>query len=133
MDRKSLPAPDLSRIEDESHYLAPATPLEGKLAEIWRKVLNLPKVGMRDNIFDIGGDSILIVRISLEAKQSGLSLPPKLVYQNQTILELARAMEQQVKVAGLREEDLRQKVSAMSPDQVRALLAQKKKLAGRDA
>jgi acyl carrier protein len=63
VDRRALPTPEQSRPELETKFVAPRTPFEESVAEIWCEVLGLEKVGMRDNFFDLGGHSLLIVRI----------------------------------------------------------------------
>src|SRR5262249_45565749 len=55
IDRAALPAPDLAAIEGE--YTAPRTLVEETLAGIWQQVLHVPRVGIRDNFFEIGGHS----------------------------------------------------------------------------
>jgi hypothetical protein len=61
VDRRALPAPDLSELADK--YVAPRTPTEEILAEIWCNVLGLERVGVFDNFFQLGGHSLLITQI----------------------------------------------------------------------
>jgi len=63
VDRRALPAPEQTRPELEALYVAPRTPIEEKLAEIWRQLLGLEKVGIYDNFFDLGGHSLLITQL----------------------------------------------------------------------
>jgi amino acid adenylation domain-containing protein len=63
VDRLALPEPDGTRPELESAYVAPATSLERTIAEIWRSVLGVDRVGLRDNFFDLGGHSLLLVEV----------------------------------------------------------------------
>ena len=58
VDRLSLPAPDTSRPSQEQVYLAPRDLLEHLLVDLWQSVLGLKEVGVHDNFFEIGGDSI---------------------------------------------------------------------------
>lgn len=51
VDRKALPAPDQSRPELESRFVAPRTPVEDILAQIWTEVLKLDKIGIHDDFF----------------------------------------------------------------------------------
>jgi amino acid adenylation domain-containing protein/non-ribosomal peptide synthase protein (TIGR01720 family) len=89
VDRRALPAPDTARPELDKEFVAPRTPVEAKLAEIWAEVLRLEQVGIYDNFFDLGGDSILTIQIVAKANQSGLQLTPKQLFQYQNIAELA--------------------------------------------
>ncbi len=67
----------------------PRTHVEAKLAEIWRDVLGLPSVGIHDNFFEIGGDSILSIQVIARARAAGLDLTPREIFDNQTIAALA--------------------------------------------
>ncbi len=85
INRRALPKPQ--RVVMES-YLAPRTSLEQKLATIWQEVLRVEGVGIHDNFFDIGGDSIISIQIVARARQAGLQMTPKDLFQHQTIAEL---------------------------------------------
>ena len=89
VDRRALPAPDLSRPELEEAFASPRTPTEQRLADIWCRVLGLERVGVHDSFFDLGGDSILSIQIVSRASQAGLQLSAKQLFENQTIAELA--------------------------------------------
>ncbi|MCA1681930.1 MAG: amino acid adenylation domain-containing protein, partial [Actinobacteria bacterium] len=62
VDRRALPAPDGSQ-RPESEYVAPRTPIERVLAEVWAQVLGVDRVGVEDNFFELGGDSILSIQV----------------------------------------------------------------------
>ncbi len=89
VDRRSLPKPDTARHELTTDLVAPRTESEEILAKIWREVLHLDRVGIHDNFFELGGDSILSIQIIFKAKQAGLQLTAKQIFQHQTIAELA--------------------------------------------
>jgi amino acid adenylation domain-containing protein/non-ribosomal peptide synthase protein (TIGR01720 family) len=90
VDRKALPAPDQARSERASEYVAPRTPTEGLLANIWAQVLGVEKVGIHDNFFAaLGGDSILSIQIIARANQAGLRLTPRNIFERQTVAGLA--------------------------------------------
>ncbi|MBD3557943.1 amino acid adenylation domain-containing protein [Planktothrix sp. FACHB-1355] len=89
IDRRALPAPDAARPDLRSTYTAPRTIVEELLAGIWSKVLGIERVGINDNFFELGGDSILSIQAIAKAKQSGLQLTPKQMFEYQTIAELA--------------------------------------------
>ncbi|HEX2300340.1 MAG TPA: amino acid adenylation domain-containing protein [Pseudonocardiaceae bacterium] len=88
VDRRALPAPE-GRPELESGYIAPRTPIEQRLAEIWAEVLGVERVGVEDNFFGLGGDSILSIQVVSRARQAGLRLTSRDVFLHQTIVELA--------------------------------------------
>ncbi|WP_236248473.1 non-ribosomal peptide synthetase [Pseudomonas mosselii] len=87
LDRRALPAPDLQQARQ--HYQAPANELESQLAQVWREVLNLPRIGVQDNFFELGGDSILSIQVVSRARQLGLQFTPRDLFQHQTIQTLA--------------------------------------------
>ncbi|MEZ4868995.1 MAG: amino acid adenylation domain-containing protein [Caldilineaceae bacterium] len=86
LDRKALPAPDRTAA---AAYAPPQTPVEETLAAIWGAVLRLPRVGMHDNFFALGGDSILSIQVVAKARQQGLQLTVQQIFQHQTIAGLA--------------------------------------------
>ena len=74
VNRQSLPAPDMGRVQAAGAFVAPRTTAERILADIWADVLRLERVGMHDNFFALGGDSILSIQIIARAHQTGLRL-----------------------------------------------------------
>ncbi len=69
VDRKALPNPDeLAAQQETVEYVAPENETEAKIAEVWQKTLGKDKVGIDDNFFDIGGHSLLVVRMHRELK-----------------------------------------------------------------
>ncbi|HBL29953.1 MAG TPA: hypothetical protein DD490_24200, partial [Acidobacteria bacterium] len=89
VDRAALPAPDGARPEQEETLVAPQSSAEQRLAAIWCEVLGLEQVGVHDNFFSLGGDSILSIQVIARAQQAGLHLTPRQLFQHQTIAELA--------------------------------------------
>ncbi|MGI5499875.1 non-ribosomal peptide synthase/polyketide synthase [Lentzea sp. CA-135723] len=88
VDRRALPEPD-ARAGAERGYVAPRTPVERELARIWADALRVDRVGVHDNFFSLGGDSILSIQIVSRSRQAGLELATKDVFTHQTIAELA--------------------------------------------
>ncbi|WP_166360185.1 non-ribosomal peptide synthase/polyketide synthase [Pseudomonas akapageensis] len=86
VDRKALPEP----VWESQSYQAPTTPEEQALAAIWQQVLGLEQVGLHDNFFELGGDSIVSIQVVSRARQAGLALTPKDLFQHQTLQALAR-------------------------------------------
>jgi amino acid adenylation domain-containing protein/non-ribosomal peptide synthase protein (TIGR01720 family) len=89
VDRRALPAPDPSRADGDKGFAAPGNQVEETLARIWSDVLGVERVGVHDNFFDLGGDSILSIQIIARANQAGLGLAPRQLFQHQTVAELA--------------------------------------------
>ncbi|WP_193075959.1 non-ribosomal peptide synthetase [Pseudomonas sp. FME51] len=86
LDRKALPAPEDGL---QQAYLAPQTELEREIATIWANVLKVEKVGLTDNFFELGGDSIISLQVVSRARQVGIQLTPKDLFQHQTVQALA--------------------------------------------
>jgi acyl carrier protein len=98
IDRRALPAPDRARPALEGALVAPRTPLECLIAEIWRDLLGVDRVSVHDNFFDLGGHSLLSMQLiaSLE-KKLGLQIHSReLVFQ--TLGQLAAACEEQMRL-----------------------------------
>ncbi|HEY2838916.1 MAG TPA: amino acid adenylation domain-containing protein, partial [Pirellulales bacterium] len=89
VDIRALPAPCWQRGEQGAEYAAPRNDVERRLAEIWQEVLGLDRVGVHDNFFDLGGDSIRSIQVVARAGAAGLRFTPKQLFQNQSIGELA--------------------------------------------
>jgi amino acid adenylation domain-containing protein len=62
IDRQSLPEPGWSRPDLDIHYVPPRTPLEQLLVDIWKDVLGIDCVGIHDDFFELGGDSIMLMK-----------------------------------------------------------------------
>ncbi|MBE8969338.1 amino acid adenylation domain-containing protein [Nostocales cyanobacterium LEGE 12452] len=94
VDRLALTELDspASRLRDKT-FIAPRTPTESSLAKIWAEVLNIERVGIYDNFFDLGGDSLLTVRLLKQIhKQFESELPLSTLFLNPTIESLATAL-----------------------------------------
>lgn len=91
VNRRALPAPEEVRASHAGDMIMASTEAEKILSQIWAAVLNLDEtnVGIHDNFFELGGDSILSIQIVGRANQAGLRLTPRLLFQHQTIADLA--------------------------------------------
>jgi hypothetical protein len=92
VERRALPAPEA--LSAERPYVAPETDAERALAEIWAAVLDRPRVGAHDDFFELGGDSITTLQVIARAASRGLTLTPKLVFENPRLCDAARAAVQ---------------------------------------
>ena len=93
LDRRALPRPGTARPALDESYVAPRTAIEDQLATIWADVLDLDRVGVEDNFFVLGGDSIRSVRVLAQSKERGLEISLQQLFRYQTIAELAREIK----------------------------------------
>ena len=90
VDRRALPAPEEGeRAAIGASFVAPEGAVEEELSRIWASVLRVPKVGVRDHFFEIGGDSILSIQIVSRALAAGIHITPRQIFEYPTIAELA--------------------------------------------
>ncbi|MCB1034805.1 MAG: non-ribosomal peptide synthetase, partial [Acidobacteria bacterium] len=92
VDRRSLPAPEGEAVP-RGDAQAPRSEAERILTEIWSKVLAVPEVGVEDDFFSLGGDSILSIQITSRAQEAGLSISPRLIFEHPTVAQLALVAE----------------------------------------
>ncbi len=91
LDRSRLPAPGPAL--PALRHVEPRTPTERAFAAIWADILQVERVGADDNFFQLGGDSILSIQVVSRARQAGLSVTSRDVYQHQTVAALARCAD----------------------------------------
>ncbi|MCP4157998.1 MAG: amino acid adenylation domain-containing protein, partial [bacterium] len=86
IDRKALPAPE---IKSGSDYEAPVGLVEETLTTLWQQVLNVDRLSVNDNFFNLGGDSIKTIQIASRLRKYNLKLDVKELFAHQTIKQLA--------------------------------------------
>lgn len=92
IDKKGLPEPDAGLVSGVEH-VAPSTEIEEKLIQIWQEVLGIEGIGVNHNFFDIGGNSINIVKvISLISQRMGVEVPMSELFLRPTVTEIAYNM-----------------------------------------
>ncbi|QSQ17129.1 amino acid adenylation domain-containing protein [Myxococcus landrumensis] len=92
VDRKALPSPDGTSAPVDG-YIAPRTPIEELLANLWAHLLSVPRVGLEDNFFDLGGHSLLATQLLSRIRGSlGKELPLRALFQNPTVAGLAQLL-----------------------------------------
>jgi amino acid adenylation domain-containing protein len=127
IDRRALPVPDQSR--PEQTFVAPRTPVEQVLANIWSTILKIERVSVEDNFFELGGHSLLATQVVSRMRQIfQMNVPQRSIFEAQTIADLAAYLSanepkpgQVAKIA-----QLVQRVKGMSADNKREMLRQKK-------
>ena len=94
IDHRALPAPDESCRNLEETYVAPGTPTEELLVEIWAEVLKLEKVGIHDNFFDWGGHSLLATQLVARICEAlEIDLPLRTLFERSTVASLSEEIE----------------------------------------
>jgi amino acid adenylation domain-containing protein len=91
VDRAALPDLRTDRGGATRDFAAPRSPLEEHLAGLWARVLGADRVGIHDNFFDLGGASIQTLELAALAKEAGIAISADMLFQHQTVAELAAA------------------------------------------
>ena len=95
VDRRALSNPDAERPEVSATFVELRSETEDRLAEIWRKALNLGRVGVNDDFFELGGSSLQAIRILAQLDRVfGVDMPISTFFANVTIASLARAIDE---------------------------------------
>jgi len=95
INRRALPAPEVSRPELEQRYVAPRDDIEVALVDLWQEVLGINEVGVSDNFFDLGGHSLKATRLLAKVRSIfRTQLPLSVVFEATTIEALVRALVQ---------------------------------------
>jgi pristinamycin I synthase-3/4 len=94
VDHAALPIPDETAFSSTKEFIAPRTPVEETLAQIWREILGVAQVGIHDNFFELGGHSLLATQVvSRIRKTLKVELPLRSIFDSPTIAELAASVE----------------------------------------
>jgi amino acid adenylation domain-containing protein len=94
IDRKALPKPDYSHINRSEDYVAPRTSNEKLVADIWEELMGLNKISIFDNFFQLGGRSLVAVKIMARLEQeTGKRLPLATLFEYSTVEKLATRLE----------------------------------------
>ncbi len=106
LDRRALPAPDWS-CPTTTDYVAPRTPTEERLANLWAQLLRRERVGIHDNFFELGGHSLLATRLIARVFETfHCSLPLRTLFEAPTLAAFAaRLREQEAKAAAEADEE----------------------------
>ena len=88
IDRKALPKPGIAIAEENLE--APENQIQEKLTEIWQQVLGIEKIGINNNFFEIGGDSIKAIQVSARLQKYGLKMEIKDLFLNPTVKQLSQ-------------------------------------------
>ncbi|MGL5874898.1 MAG: non-ribosomal peptide synthetase [Xenococcaceae cyanobacterium] len=94
LDRHALPAPEQIEQPVDDSYIAPKNEIELKLTKVWEKVLGIKQIGVKDDFFELGGDSLLAVRLFAEIEKTfQQTLPMVSLLQASTLEQLANVLD----------------------------------------
>jgi acyl carrier protein len=92
LDRRALPAPDMASVSSRG-YEPPAGEAEQVLAEIWRTLLGLERVGRQDHFFELGGHSLLVMQlVNRIRKQFHVDVPLRTLFDRPVLSDLAESI-----------------------------------------
>lgn len=126
VDRKRLPAPLEVTDVDREDIVVPRNPLEKELAQIWEHILQVSNLGVTDNFFDLGGNSLIAVNlVSRVRSKLGVELPLMALFRSPTVADMSTVVaELQISQASEDElEEAMSNLSVLSDEEVKALLA----------
>ncbi|HEX5406635.1 MAG TPA: amino acid adenylation domain-containing protein [Pseudonocardiaceae bacterium] len=89
VDRRALSELDAAALVPEQEYVAPRTTMEDRIADVWQRSLGVPRIGMFDNFFDLGGDSIRAVGLVGTLREAGLDVTVRDLFAERTVAGLA--------------------------------------------
>lgn len=91
IDRMQLPEPEVGDADAELEFVPPRTPLEEHLAELWKDLLEVKQVGLRDNFFALGGHSLLVIRLIGRLRHElQLDISLRALFENPTLESFAQ-------------------------------------------
>lgn len=99
IDKKNLPAPEYVRQDSESNLRKPQTETEIEIAKVWSEVLQIEEIGIDDNFFEMGGTSIMAVKVVAEIEKStGKRFPLSVLFEYSTVEKFARLLNEGSKI-----------------------------------
>jgi aryl carrier-like protein len=108
VDRRALPAPELRRPALVLPRVAPRTPIEARLAELWGEVLGIEDIGVHDDFFSLGGHSLLATRLASRVRAAYVAVELRSLFEAPTIAQQAELVEELLikEIEGLGADDL---------------------------
>ncbi|HEY0733743.1 MAG TPA: amino acid adenylation domain-containing protein, partial [Herpetosiphonaceae bacterium] len=95
VDRKALPVPEHTREELDQPHVAPRTPVEQALAEVWSRILRVEQIGVYDNFFLLGGHSLTATQVTSFVRETyHVDIALRTLFEEPTIASLARLIAQ---------------------------------------
>lgn len=129
VDYAALPIPDETSFESAKEFVAPRTPVEETLGQLWKEILGIERVGINDNFFELGGHSLLATQVvSRVRKALKVDLPLRAIFDSPTIAGLATTIESMSRMESDETEKLAQileQIDQLSVDEIRMALYEK--------
>ncbi|HWM07580.1 MAG TPA: amino acid adenylation domain-containing protein [Actinophytocola sp.] len=123
VDRKALPAPAQDRPDPARPYVAPRDPAEEVVAQVWAELLGVDRIGVHDDVFELGAHSLLATRVLARLDGAfGVDLPLRVVFEATTVADLAAVVAEAVAA----------QIAELSDDEVAALLAEEEQMSRKD-
>jgi len=126
VDHAALPIPDPASFDSLNEFVAPRTQVEETLAQIWREILGVTRVGIHDHFFELGGHSLLATQVvSRIRKTLKVDLPLRAIFDSPTIAGLAPTVESMSRTESDEMEKLAQllaRIDQLSTDETKVLL-----------
>lgn len=95
IDKKNLPAPEYVRQDSEANLREPRTETEKEIAKVWSEVLQIKEIGIDDNFFEMGGTSIMAVKVVAEIEKStGKRFPLSVLFEYSTVEKFAKLLSE---------------------------------------
>jgi len=106
VDHRALPVPERGRQSSEQSFVAPRTEVERAVSGVWQDVLAIEKIGLHDNFFDIGGNSLLLVQVQNRIREAvGRDVSVVDLFRYPTVEALARHLSREDGEGGLSQQD----------------------------
>jgi acyl carrier protein len=125
VDRKALPDPDKTETKRETEYVAPRNVIEEAVAGIWKEILGVQQVSIHDNFFNVGGHSILAMRLLSRLRETfRVQLSVRNFFGLATVAEISQALVANETKPGRTEKIARLlgKVADMSPEELARIM-----------
>jgi acyl carrier protein len=107
-------------------FVVPRTPVEQDLADIWREILGLDRIGVNENFFELGGHSLVVTQLLARVRSRfSVELPFRVVFESPTIAELAVIIAQKASEQTNQDQllQLLEEIENLADDEVQSLLS----------
>jgi aryl carrier-like protein len=125
VNRRALPVSQDTGASSQHPFLAPRTPVEVALAELWRELLGVEGVGLYDHFMELGGHSLLLTQLAARIRKGfQVDVPLRTLFEGPTLAEMSKAIlaKQLTQVDKSKMEAMLKKLKNLSPEEMKAAL-----------